>query len=111
VSEPAAQLDDTLAALADPARRRMVELLAQRPHRAGELAAAVDISPSAASKHLRVLRRSGIVDDTHPEFDARVRVYSLHAAHMTELRDWLARTEAGWTAQLTAFAEHLRTPT
>jgi len=100
-------LDDTLAALADPARRRAVELLAQAPRRAGELAEAVGASPSTMSKHLRVLRRHGLVTETHPDFDARVRIYSLSAAPMADLRAWLAAAEKGWSQQLAAFADHL----
>jgi DNA-binding transcriptional ArsR family regulator len=102
-----AGLDDTLAALADPVRRRAVELLAEAPRRAGELAEAVGASPSTMSKHLRVLRRRGLVTETHPEFDARVRIYALSAAPMAELRSWLAAAEQGWTQQLAAFADHL----
>jgi hypothetical protein len=47
------------------------------------------------------------VAETHPEFDARVRVYSLRSASMAPLRAWLDETERGWTEQLTAFAAHL----
>ena len=100
-------LDDTLAALADPVRRRAVELLAERPRRAGELAGELRTTPSTMSKHLRVLRRHGLVTETHPEFDARVRIYALRSAPMAELRDWLAAAERGWAEQLTAFAAHL----
>jgi len=101
-------LDATLAALADPVRRRAVELLAERPRRAGELAGELGTAPSAMSKHLRVLRQSGLVEETHPEFDARVRIYALRSAPMVELRSWLDAAERGWAEQLTAFAEHLR---
>jgi DNA-binding transcriptional ArsR family regulator len=108
VSEPAsARLDDTLAALADPVRRRTVELLAERPRRAGELANELGATPSAMSKHLRVLRQRGLVTETHPDFDARVRIYTLRSAPMTELRGWLDVAEHGWAEQLTAFAAHL----
>ncbi len=103
----AAGLDATFAALAEPARRGVVELLAQRPRRAGELAAELGTTPSAMSKHLRVLRRVGLVDESHPDFDARVRIYTLRSAPMVELRAWLEAAERGWTAQLTAFAEHI----
>lgn len=107
MSDAALQLDDTLAALADPVRRRTIELLADRPRRAGELAAELGATPSAMSKHLRVLRQRGLVAETHPEFDARIRIYTLRAAPMAELRSWLELAERGWTEQLTAFAEHL----
>lgn len=100
-------LDDTLAALADPVRRRAVELLAQRPRRAGELAAEIGTSAPTMSKHLKVLRDQRLVGDTTDEFDARVRVYSLRSAAMVELRAWIAATEQAWAAQLAAFATHL----
>lgn len=102
-----AGLDDTLAALADPVRRRVVELLAERPWRAGELSDALGTTPSAMSKHLKVLRRHGLVTDAHPDFDARVRIYSLRSAPMTELRSWLDTAERGWAEQLASFAAHL----
>ena len=101
------RVDATLAALADPVRRRVVELLAERPRRAGELAGELGATPSTLSKHLRVLRERGLVNETHPEFDARVRIYALSSAPMVELRSWLDATERGWAQQLTAFAEHL----
>lgn len=100
-------VDGTLAALADPVRRRVVELLAQRPRRAGELAEELGTSASTLSKHLRVLRQRGLVSETHPEFDARVRIYALRSAPMAELRTWLDRAERGWARQLAAFAEHI----
>ena len=67
-------VDRTFAALADPHRRRAVELLGQRPRRAGELAEALDLPAPAMSRHLRELKASGLVEETHPEFDARVRI-------------------------------------
>ena len=107
MSTRAKRVDDTFTALADPARRRAVELLASRPRRAGELANALRISPSAMSKHLRVLRSRGLVSESHPEHDARVRVYSLRSAPMVDLRAWLDTAERGWAEQLAAFSEHL----
>ncbi len=106
-ANPAATLDDTFAALADPLRRNAVELLAQRPRRSGELASELGTPPSTMSKHLRVLRQVGLVAETHPEFDARVRIYTLRSAPMVELRSWLDTAERGWAAQLAAFAEHI----
>jgi DNA-binding transcriptional ArsR family regulator len=107
VSADPAAVDHALAALADPFRRRTVELLAQRPHRAGELADALGVAPSVMSKHLRVLRQSGFVSESHPEFDARVRIYALESAPMADLRAWLDRAERGWAEQLAAFRDHL----
>jgi DNA-binding transcriptional ArsR family regulator len=108
VSAATAPLDATLAALADPIRRRAVELLAERPRRAGELAGELRTTPSAMSKHLRVLRQTGLVDETHPEFDARVRIYALRSAPMAELRAWIDTAERAWSEQLGAFARHVR---
>ena len=101
------QLDQTLAALADPIRRRAVEMLAVRGYRAGELARALGVSAPTMSKHLRVLRQHGLVSEQSPEFDTRVRIYSLRSAPMADLRSWLTAAEQGWAKQLAAFAEHL----
>lgn len=100
-------LDRTLAALADPHRRRVVELLRERPRRAGELAEAVGLNPPALSRHLRTLKAGGLLDEAHPAFDARVRVYSLRPGPMAELKAWLDQTERLWTEQLAAFKAHL----
>lgn len=104
-AEVEATVDETLAALADPVRRRAVELLAQRPMRPGELARELGTTASSLSKHLRVLRQRGLVGESHPEFDARVRIYALRSAPMAELRAWLDTAERGWAEQLAAFAE------
>lgn len=106
MSAPA--LDQTLAALADPHRRRVVDLLRERPHRAGELAQAARISFPAMSRHLKTLRKSGLVEEDRDEFDSRVRIYRLRPEAMTELKTWLAETDALWTRQLSAFKAHLQ---
>ncbi|MBX3312889.1 MAG: winged helix-turn-helix transcriptional regulator [Actinobacteria bacterium] len=100
-------VDRTLAALADPARRRVVELLRERPRRAGELAAELAVSPSVMSRHLKVLRDNDVVEDANPEFDARVRIYSLRAGATAGLRSWLDAVEQGWTEQLAALKAHV----
>lgn len=102
-----AALDRTLAALADPHRRQVVERLRERPHRAGELAEVLNLSPPAMSRHLRTLRQARIVEERHDGFDARVRVYQLRPEPMADLADWLKQTERLWTAQLTALRDHL----
>jgi DNA-binding transcriptional ArsR family regulator len=107
LSVAAASLDLTLAALGDPYRRRVVDLLSERPRAAGEIAAALGLPAPALSRHLRALRRSGLVEDVHPEFDARVRIYSLKAGPMIELRRWLEETERMWSEQLAAFKSHV----
>lgn len=103
----AAALDRTLSALADPHRRRVIELLRERPRRAGELADAVGLNPPALSRHLRTLKASGLIDEQHPDFDARVRIYSLRPKPMANLKAWLEQTEQLWQRQLAAFKAHL----
>lgn len=102
-----AQVDRVLAALADPHRRRVVELLRERPRRAGELARALRLNPPALSRHLRTLRVNGLIEESHPSFDARVRVYRLCPKPMEQLKSWLQETERLWSNQLTAFKVHL----
>jgi DNA-binding transcriptional ArsR family regulator len=102
-----AGIDKTFAALADPHRRRAVELLGERPRRAGELAEALDLPAPTMSRHLRLLKQCGLVEEAHPEFDARVRVYALKDGAMAELKRWVANTEAMWMAQLSAFKTHV----
>jgi DNA-binding transcriptional ArsR family regulator len=105
-----AEVDRVLAALADPHRRRVVELLRERPRRAGELAEALGLNPPALSRHLRTLRASGLIEQSHPGFDARVRVYRLRPKPMKQLRNWLQETERLWSDQLTAFKAHIERP-
>ena len=102
-----APLDRTLAALAEPHRRMVVELLRERPRAAGDLARAVGLAAPAMSRHLRALRQSGLVEESHPPFDARVRIYALRAEPMIELIRWLEDTERLWSEQLAAFKAHV----
>jgi DNA-binding transcriptional ArsR family regulator len=107
VSARTAELDRTLAALADPHRRRVVDLLVEQPRAAGELARALDLPAPAMSRHLRTLRESGLVEESHPEFDARVRIYALRPEPMVHLLRWLEEAERLWTEQLAAFKAHV----
>lgn len=102
-----AAIDRIFGALADPVRRRAVELLGERPRSAGELAGALGLAPPTMSRHLRALREGGLVEDGHPHFDARVRIYALKDGATDELKRWIAETEALWTHQLGAFKRHL----
>jgi DNA-binding transcriptional ArsR family regulator len=101
-------LDATLAALADPTRRTVVELLRRRPRRAGELAAAADTSAPAMSRHLRVLRASGLVEVQLLDDDARGRVYRLRRKPFRDLQTWLDQVQAFWDGQLGSFSAHAR---
>ncbi len=99
-------LDATLAALAEPTRRGMVDLLRDGPLRAGELAAAFEASSPAMSRHLRVLRTHGLIEEDRVEDDARVRVYRLRPEPFRELQAWLEHVESFWADQLGAFKRH-----
>ena len=99
-------LDRTLGALADPTRRGVIDLLRKEPRRASELAEMMHMTRPAMSRHLRVLRKSGLVTESEPEHDARVRVYQLERAPFSELGEWLAEVEAFWGDQLAAFKQH-----
>ena len=59
------------------------------------------------SRHLRTLRASGLVGESHPEFDARVRIYALRPEPMVHLLRWLEESERLWSAQLLAFKAHV----
>lgn len=100
-------LDRMLAALADPHRRAVVDLLRERPRRAGELAELSGLSAPAMSRHLRTLRQSGLVEETSPAFDARVRIYALKADAIAGLKAWIDETDQMWSAQLGALKAHL----
>lgn len=103
-------LDRTLAALADPTRRGVVDLLHRGPRRAGELAEAFAMSPAAMSRHLKVLRTTGLVEEDHQGDDARVRVYRLKPQRFQALRRWLDEVASFWAGELDAFKAHAERP-
>ena len=96
-----------LAALADPTRRRIVQVLREGPRRAGELALASGTSAPTMSRHLRVLLQAGIVSDERPTSDARTRVFWLRPNSIASLRDWLDELQAASDEQLAAFKRHV----
>jgi DNA-binding transcriptional ArsR family regulator len=95
-------------ALADPTRRRVVELLGTRPARAGELAVAIGTSPPAMSKHLRHLLRVGLVADERDSGDARARVFRLRPQSVAAIQAWLDQLRAHWDEQLASFQQHVQ---
>jgi DNA-binding transcriptional ArsR family regulator len=99
-------LDTTLSALAEPTRRRVVELLYDGPARATDIAAHLGMTPAATSRHLRVLRTAGLVEADTPDDDTRVRLYRLRPEQLVGLGAWLDQMQAYWTAQLGAFKAH-----
>ncbi len=101
------ELAPVLTALADPTRRRVVQLLSDGPRRAGELAAAAGTSAPAMSRHLRILLRAGLVADERPSSDARTRVFWLRPEAITPVRDWLDDLQAASDEQLASFKRHV----
>ena len=102
----AADLDRTLAALADPTRRAIVERLRSKPQRPSEVADALSMSRPAMSRHLRVLRRAGLIAQEALEEDARARVIQLRTEPLSRLRAWVEDVEAMWNDQLQSFKAH-----
>jgi DNA-binding transcriptional ArsR family regulator len=96
-----------LDALADPTRRRVIELLRERPRPATALATGAGTSGPAMSRHLRVLRTTGLVEEQRTDRDARVRVYRLRQEPFLALRAWLDEVETFWSGQLDAYRAHV----
>jgi DNA-binding transcriptional ArsR family regulator len=96
-------LDRTLSALADPTRRGVIDLLRKKQRKASDLADALGITRPAMSRHLRVLRKSGLVREEGHEGDARLRIYHLERAPFDDLEGWLEEVRAFWKDQLSAF--------
>jgi DNA-binding transcriptional ArsR family regulator len=95
----------SLLAIADPTRRRIVELLAVRERTAGELVAEFDMSAPAISQHLKVLRESGLVT---VRVEGQSRVQSLNPDGFDELRAWMEKTRSVWSSRLDGLGRELR---
>lgn len=96
---------NAVAALADPTRRRIIELLSDGERSAGEIASHFRMTRPGVSRHLRVLREQGLVQ---ARVESQRRLYSLDPAPLAELDDWLARYRSFWTNRLDAFGTELR---
>lgn len=101
------QVDELFAVLADPTRRRVVQLLGEQPRRAGELARTVGVSAPVISRHLRILLSAGVVSDERVPDDARLRVFRLRREPLVALQAWLDQVQAQWNEQLGAFKRHV----
>ncbi|MEU4563210.1 metalloregulator ArsR/SmtB family transcription factor [Actinoplanes sp. NPDC023936] len=88
-------MDEVAGAIADPVRRQIMLMLRDAALTAGQIADGFEISRPAVSRHLRVLRESGLVQDTA---EGRHRVYTLDTAPLDELTAWLdqVRRPSGW---------------
>src|SRR5262245_32584521 len=95
----------TFAALAEPNRLQMVELLRKGPKPVAEISAHVSLGQPQASKHLRVLRDAGLV---HVQPRGQQRLYALRAAPLRELDKWLERFRGIWGARFDQLDELLR---
>lgn len=88
---------DGFSALADPTRRRIVELLTAGPQDAGSLAAEFAVSRPAVSRHLRVLREAGLI---RARADAQRRIYEIDGSGLGEVGDWVDRYRTFWATRL-----------
>lgn len=94
--------DAVFLALANPVRRRLLELLADGPRTAGDLAAQFELSRPAVAEHLQVLRRASLVRD---EAVGRQRHYHLSTEPLAQVSEWLHPFERFWRERLRTFAE------
>ena len=95
-----------LAALAEPTRRRVVELLSAGPRAAGQLAEETTVTAATMSKHLRVLRRSGLIEEKRQnQRDARLRIYSLRPEPILALEEWLRQRLVFWSEQMESYKD------
>src|SRR5206468_12623264 len=90
--------------LAEPNRRRLLDLLRERERPVGDLVAALGISQPAVSKHLRLLREAGLVE---VRADAQRRLYRLQPEPLREIDDWLTPYRAAWRDRPDALERHL----
>lgn len=95
----------SLNALSDPTRRRIIELLATEEYTAGELVAEFDMSAPAISQHLKILRDSELVQ---VRAEGQRRVYTVNPAGFEELDAWLHRMHGFWSGRLDALEKAMR---
>src|SRR5215212_9435379 len=97
-------MTSAFAVLAEPNRRRILDLLRERERPVGELVEALSVSQPAVSKHLRVLRDAGVVE---ARVDAQRRLYRVRPEPLREIDAWLAPYRAMWSESLAALERHL----
>jgi DNA-binding transcriptional ArsR family regulator len=96
---------DAFNAIAEPQRRRILALLRTGERAATEIAEMLDLSASATSKHLRVLREVGLVQVRE---EGRQRYYSLDAAGLREVHEWTGGFERFWSESLDRLEEYVK---
>ena len=95
----------SLLAIADPTRRRIVELLAERDRTSGELVREFDVSAPAISQHLNVLREAGLITT---RVRGQKRIQSLNPHGFDELDAWMERMRGFWSERLDALERELK---
>jgi DNA-binding transcriptional ArsR family regulator len=96
---------DLLAALAEPTRFKIVELLREHPRSVNEIALLLGLSQPQASKHLHRLSQAGIVR-VHPV--AQQRIYSLNEKPFLQLDDWVKSFNHYWNQRFNSLEKHLK---
>ena len=96
---------EVFEAVADPTRRRILDLLADGERSAGELSEEFSVTRPAVSRHLRVLRETGLVTC---RVDAQRRMYRLEPEPLEEVVRWLSRYRAHWSGRLDDLDAHLK---
>jgi DNA-binding transcriptional ArsR family regulator len=99
--------DEVLAALADPTRRRIVELLGEEPLTATQIHRTFSIAAPAVSRHLRVLRDAGVIATRWVPGDDRVRLYTLDPQRLDVLAGWIGEVSRQWQQQLESFKDYV----
>jgi DNA-binding transcriptional ArsR family regulator len=92
--------------VAEPNRRRILDLIGETERPVGELVQALGLSQPAVSKHLRILRKAGLVD---VRGDAQRRLYSLRPEPLQAIDEWLQPYRRMWAARLDDLERHLET--
>lgn len=95
---------DPFRAIADPNRRRMLDLMLGQERTVGFLADHLGIAQPSASQHMQVLRLAGLVD---ARAEGRRIFYSVRPAELRSVAEWIAKYEAFWTGRLNALEDHL----
>lgn len=97
-------MSDVFEVLAEPTRRRMLELLAQGERSVSDMTAEFDIHQPGISRHLRILHDAGLVNVRK---DAQRRIYSIRPEPLQELDDWIGQYRALWEQRFDKLAAHL----
>lgn len=95
---------DPFRAIADANRRRMLDLMLAQERTVGELAGLLGIAQPSVSQHMAVLRLAGLVDERQ---EGRRTFYSVRAADLRGVAEWIAKYEVFWAERLDALAAHL----